>query len=256
VELLPAIDLRDGRCVRLVEGDFQRETVYDDDPVKVARSFQAAGARWIHVVDLDAARTGEPVNRAVVARIAAAVVGVAVQAGGGVRSVAAASELLSAGAARVVVGTAALEQPRLVVEMASRWPGQIAVGLDHRHGEVRVRGWTEGSGRRLADVVPEVTAAGAGPVIVTDIGRDGRMEGPDFDGLASLLATTDAAIVASGGVRDLADVEALARLGWPEGRRLAGVVVGKAIYEGRFDVAAALVAIAAATGGPEAGGRP
>jgi phosphoribosylformimino-5-aminoimidazole carboxamide ribotide isomerase len=242
VELYPAIDLRAGRCVRLVEGDFGAETVYGEDPVAVATAFAAAGARWIHVVDLDAARTGDPLNRPVIARVttAAAGWGVQVQAGGGVRDMDAAGELLTAGVGRVVVGTAAVERPDLVGEIAARWPGRVAVGLDHRGGEVRVRGWTAGGGRQVADLVPAAVAAGAAAVIVTDISRDGRLAGPDVGGLAQLVASTGAPIIASGGIRDLEDVRALVRLG------LAGAIVGKAIYEGTLDLAAALAACAAA----------
>jgi phosphoribosylformimino-5-aminoimidazole carboxamide ribotide isomerase len=248
VDLYPAIDLRGGCCVRLVEGDFARETVYGDDPVEVALAFQAAGARWIHVVDLDAARTGEPVNRPVVARIVAAVSaagGVRVQTGGGIRSVDAAAELFAAGVSRVVIGTAAVEHPELVGEVAARWPGGVAVGLDHRHGDVRVRGWTTGGGRRLVDLVPEAVAAGASAVIVTDIARDGRMEGPDTEGLAALLARTGAPIIASGGVRDVGDITDLAGVGGPApAPALVGVIAGRAIYEGRLEVAAAIEACA------------
>jgi phosphoribosylformimino-5-aminoimidazole carboxamide ribotide isomerase len=242
VELYPAIDLRDGRCVRLVEGDFAAETVYGENPVAVATAFATAGARWIHVVDLDAARTGEPVNRPVIAGIAAAAApwGVHVQAGGGVRNLDAAGDLLAAGVARVVVGTAAVENPDLVGEMAARWPGRVAVGLDHRDGEVRVRGWTAAGGRQVADLVPAAVAAGAAAVIVTDISRDGRLAGPDVGGLAQLVAGTGAPIIASGGIRDVEDVRTLAGLG------LAGAIVGKAIYEGTLDLAAALAACAAA----------
>lgn len=250
MDLYPAIDLRGGRCVRLVEGDFTRETAYSDDPVAVACAFQAAGARWIHVVDLDGARTGLPVNREVVGRIAAAVGGggVRVQAGGGVRNADDADELRAAGVARVVLGTAAVERPHLVAEIAGRWPGGVAVGLDHRDGEVRVRGWTEGGGRQVAEVVPEAIGAGAVAVIVTDIARDGRLLGPDLEGLSDLLADTGAPIIASGGVRDLADVRALARLRAAGGRALAGVIAGKAIYEGALDVGAALAECSAAAG--------
>jgi phosphoribosylformimino-5-aminoimidazole carboxamide ribotide isomerase len=240
VDLYPAIDLRGGRCVRLVEGDFGRETVYGDDPVAVALGFAEAGARWIHVVDLDAARTGDPVNRAVVAAVASALAGpgVSVQTGGGVRTVDAAAALLDAGVARVVVGTAAVEDPTLVGRIAARWPGQVAVGLDHRSGEVRLRGWTEGAGRSVADLVPEAVAAGAAAVIVTDISRDGRLAGPDVEGLTRLAAATGAPLIASGGVSSLDDVLALA--GVPG---LVGVIAGKAIYEGRLDVAAAVGAL-------------
>lgn len=211
MDLYPAIDVRGGRCVRLVGGDFSAETVYGEDPVAVARTFQAAGARWIHVVDLDAARTSEPVNRPVVLRIVDAVRGVRIQAGGGVRTLKDAQELLSAGVARVVVGTAAVERPALVAEIADQWPGQVAVGLDHRAGVAQVRGWTE-RGRPLDELVPEVVAAGASALIVTDVERDGRLVGPDLGGLSELLGLTTAAIIASGGVRTIGDIRALARL--------------------------------------------
>jgi phosphoribosylformimino-5-aminoimidazole carboxamide ribotide isomerase len=237
MDLYPAIDLRGGRCVRLIEGDFARETDYGDDPEGVARSFAAAGARWIHVVDLDAARTGDPVNRPVVGRIVSVVadLGVRIQAGGGVRSVDAASGLLDAGVARVVIGTAAVEEPGLVAETSRRWPGQVAVGLDHRDGEVRLRGWTQGAGRRVEDLVPEAVSAGASAVIVTDISRDGRLAGPDVEGLASLVASTGAPLIASGGVSSIEDIRALAAV---DG--LVGIIAGKAIYEGRFGVAEAV----------------
>jgi phosphoribosylformimino-5-aminoimidazole carboxamide ribotide isomerase len=246
VDLYPAIDLRAGRCVRLEEGDFNLETAYGDDPAAVAATFVAAGARWIHVVDLDAARTGNPVNRPSVAAITrvAGPSGVRVQAGGGVRALDDASALLDAGVARVVVGTAAIEDPDLVNRIAGRWPGQVAVGLDHRGGELRTRGWTEATGRRLIDLVPEVVAAGAAAVIVTDISRDGRLAGPDREGLSELLTVTGAPIVASGGVRDLEDVRSLAALGADKGRSLIGVIAGKAIYEGRLDVAATVASLA------------
>ena len=240
MDLFPAIDLRAGRCVRLVEGDFDRETVYGDDPVAVARSFAEAGARWIHVVDLDAALTGDPVNRPVVAAVAAAVApdGVRVQSGGGVRSVEAAAALFDAGVYRVVAGTAAVEAPSLVSDLAERWPGRVAVGLDHRAGEVRLRGWTEDGGRTVLELVPEVVRAGAAAVIVTDISRDGRLAGPDVEGLSRLAEATGAPIIASGGVSSLDDVKALAGIGG-----LEGIIAGRAIYEGRLDVAAAIAVL-------------
>lgn len=241
MDLYPAIDLRAGRCVRLVEGDFAQETVYGDDPVAVARSFAAAGARWIHVVDLDAARTGDPVNRPVVAAIAKSVApaGVRVQTGGGVRSAQDAAALLDGGVARVVIGTAAVENPSLVGEVARRWPGHVAVGLDHRGGEVRLRGWTEGAGRSVSELVPQAVEAGASAVIVTDISRDGRLAGPDVSGLSALVADTGAPIIASGGVSSLDDIVTLRSV-----PGLLGVIAGKAIYEGRLDVRAAVEALA------------
>lgn len=245
MDLYPAIDLRDGRCVRLAQGDHARETVYGDDPVAVARGFEAAGAAWVHAVDLDAARSGRPANREAVAAIAAAV-SVPVQAGGGVRDEAAAQALLGAGVARVVVGTAALEEPDLVRRLAARHPGRVAVGLDHRRGELRVRGWTEGSGATLADALVRFADAGVAAFVVTDVGRDGMLAGPDLDGLAAALAATPVDVVASGGVATLDDLRALAALE-AGGRRLAGAIVGKAIYEGRFGVEEAVGALRATT---------
>lgn len=246
VELYPAIDLRGGRLVRLVEGDFAKEKVYGDDPSSVARAFAAQGAPWIHVVDLDAARTGNPVNRALVEQIVASVT-VPVQVGGGVRSMGDAAALLGAGVTRVVVGTAAVERPELVAEIAGRWPGRVAVGLDHRDGVAQLRGWLADGGRRVADLIPEVVAAGAAAIIVTDIRRDGRLTGPDVVGLAGLLEATGAPLVASGGVASLDDLRLLAavRAG---GQGLAGAIVGKALYEGKFNVADAIAALGALHG--------
>ncbi|CAN5589629.1 1-(5-phosphoribosyl)-5-[(5-phosphoribosylamino)methylideneamino]imidazole-4-carboxamide isomerase [soil metagenome] len=240
-ELYPAIDLRDGRCVRLHQGDYGRETVYGDDPVAQAEAFAAAGAPWIHVVDLDAARTGEPVNRPAIAAIAAAV-DVPVQTGGGVRGEDAAEALLAAGVARVVVGSAAVEDPRLVSRLGERHPGQVAVGLDHRGGEVRTRGWERASGRDLFDLVAELAVPGVAAFIVTDIARDATLAGADLDGLARVLAVTEVPVIASGGVGALDDLRALASLA-VDGRRLAGAIVGKALYEGAFTVEEALSAL-------------
>jgi len=236
IELYPAIDLRGGRCVRLYQGDYGRETVYGDDPVAQALAFEAEGAAWIHVVDLDAARSGEPVNRPVVAAIAAAV-SVPVQTGGGVRDEAAAEALIDAGVARVVLGTAALEQPDLVRRLAPRFP--VAVGLDARGREVAVRGWEEGSGRDLLDVAAEFADAGVAALVVTEIGRDGTLEGPDLEGLAAVLAATRIDVIASGGVGSLDDLRALDQLSVGD-RRLAGVIVGRALYEGAFTLTDAL----------------
>ncbi len=238
MELFPAIDLRGGRCVRLYQGDYDQETVYGDDPVAVARSFASAGAPWIHVVDLDAARTGEPANRAVVGAIAAAV-DVPVQTGGGVRSEAAAQALFDAGVTRVVIGTAALDDPGLVRRLASRH--RVAVGLDVRGDRVAVRGWREDSGLALLDVLSSLGDAGAEAVVVTQIARDGTLEGPDLEGLAEVLSATQLGVGASGGVGSLAALGALAGLE-RSGRRPAGAIVGKAIYERVFTVEEAVAA--------------
>lgn len=240
MELYPAIDLRGGQCVRLVQGDYSRERVYDVDPLEVAKQFEADGAPWIHLVDLDAALTGRPENRAVIAAIAGAVA-IPVQAGGGIRDEFSAEAMLGAGVARIVLGTAALEDPGLLRRVAHRHPGRVAVGLDARHGEVAVRGWTESSGRSLADVLVEVEDAPLGAVVVTDISRDGMLGGPDLDGLSAVLAATRHPIVASGGVGNLDDLRALA-LVEAGGRMLAGAIVGTAIHEGMFSVHEAVMA--------------
>jgi phosphoribosylformimino-5-aminoimidazole carboxamide ribotide isomerase len=233
--LLPAIDLRGGRCVRLHQGDFDAETVYDDDPVRVARQFEASGAEWIHVVDLDAARTGERTHLEQI-RLVVRSVSCRIEVGGGVRSADAAQELLDAGVERVVVGTAAVERPALVEELCQLYPGRVAVGLDARGNEVAIRGWIDGSGADLVTLAQRFEGIGLAALIVTEIGRDGTLEGPAYGQLGAVLAESDIPLIASGGVGSLDDLRALARLE-AGGRRLAGVIVGRAIYEGRFGVA-------------------
>ena len=238
IELYPAIDLLGGRVVRLRQGEYADETVYGDDPVSVAREFAAAGVRWIHVVDLDAARSGDPVNRSLVAAIVSALGGeVRVQTGGGVRSLDDARELADAGVARVVMGSAAVREPALVEAASGIVP--VAVGLDHRNGEVAVHGWTEGSGVALDDALSWFPTAEV--FVITDIGRDGMLVGPDLDGLARSAELADVPVIASGGVSSLDDVVALAGIA-----NLGGVITGKAVYEGRFAVGEALDALAAA----------
>jgi phosphoribosylformimino-5-aminoimidazole carboxamide ribotide isomerase len=238
MDLYPAIDLRGGRAVRLYQGDYDRETVYNDDPVAQARAFAAEGAQWIHVVDLDAARSGRAVNRDVIADIARAV-DVPVQTGGGIRDEDSAIELLDAGVARVVLGTAALEQPALVRRLATQMP--VAVGLDARGRDVAVRGWEKGSGRDLLDVAREFADCGVAALIVTEIGRDGTLEGPDLEGLTEVLAASDVPVIASGGVGRLDDIRALTQLR-AEGRHLSGAIIGRALYEGAFTLTEALAA--------------
>ena len=241
MDLYPAIDLRDGKCVRLLQGDYARETVYGDDPVAQALAFVEAGARWIHVVDLDAARTGIGENRAVVAAIAEAV-SVPVQTGGGVRSLEAAQALFDAGVERVVIGTAALRDPDLVVTLAQQ--NRVAVGLDAKSGEVATDGWLVGSGRSVAEVAGSFADTGVDAFVVTDIGRDGTLGGPDIAGLSEILAVTQTDVIASGGVGSLDDLRELDRIE-VKGRRLSGVIAGKALYEGRLDVATAVSALGA-----------
>lgn len=236
IDLYPAIDLRDGKVVRLLQGDYDQQTTYGDDPVAVAVSFADAGAQWIHVVDLDAARSGSPVNRPVVAAIARALGGrAAVQTGGGVRTVGDAQSLADAGVARVVMGSAAVKDPSLVAAASQVVP--VAVGLDHRNGEVAVHGWTEGSGVQLADALGWFPAAAA--FVITDIARDGMLTGPDVDGLAAAARATSIPVIASGGVSSLADIAALRVV-----PGIGGIITGKAVYEGRFTVAEALQELA------------
>ena len=236
MDLYPAIDLRGGKVVQLVQGDFSREAVHADDPVEVALGFEAAGVPWLHMVDLDAARTGEAHNRELIARVCEAV-SIPVQAGGGVRSVDAARSLADAGVARVVMGTAAVEQPELVARIATSQP--VALGLDVRGREVSIRGWTEGSGLDIAVALDRLAESGATAVVVTQIKGEGLLAGPDVDGLAELLALTDLDVIASGGVGEIAHLALLDSLE-RSGRRLAGAIVGTAIYEGHVDVAEAV----------------
>lgn len=225
------------------QGDFAAETVYDDDPIAVARRFVDAGATRLHVVDLDAARTGSAANLDVIRAVCAAV-DVPVQVGGGVRDRDAAARLVDAGAARVVVGTAAVEDPALVDDLCARHPGRVAVGLDARGREVAVRGWVEGSGADLVELAVRFGETGVAALVVTEIGRDGTMTGPDVDQLGAVLAATDVPVIASGGVGTLDDLHTLAELRVGP-RALAGVVVGRAIYERRFGVGDALRALGA-----------
>jgi phosphoribosylformimino-5-aminoimidazole carboxamide ribotide isomerase len=217
--------------------------VYADDPVAQARAFAAEGAPWVHVVDLDAARTGNPRNYDLVAAVAAAV-DVPVQCGGGVRDDAAADALLERGVQRVVVGTAALERPDWVRSLAGRCPGRVAVGLDARGRDVAVRGWVQGSGHDLVDVARRFEDAGVAALVVTDIRRDGTLSGPALDQLAAALEATSVDVIASGGVGTLADLRTLSVLE-VEGRRLAGTIIGRALYEGAFRVSEAITTLEA-----------
>lgn len=233
MKIFPAIDLRDGKVVRLHKGSFDDETVYGDDPVVVARSFEAAGAEWVHVVDLDAARTGEPRNRELIRRVVESVA-IPVQTGGGVRDRASAEALIDIGVARIVLGTVAIELPELVAQLASQHPGCIAVGLDARSGVVATRGWLEGSGMSVIDLISRYEKAGVSAFIVTDIERDGTLGGPDVEGLGTLATRTAVEVIASGGVGSLDDLRSLTKTG------VGGAIVGKALYEGRFELSEAV----------------
>jgi len=230
MDLYPAIDLRAGRAVRLHQGDFDRETIYDDDPMDRARAFAAAGAQWIHVVDLDAART-QGTNRAVVVQMAKEL-DIPVQTGGGVRD----ASLLAEGVDRIVCGSIAVSNPGFTGSLIQSYPGRVAVGLDHRDGEIRTRGWEVRSGVLLHDAVQWPAFSHAASFVITNIARDATMEGPDLEGLRDAVATTSVPVVASGGVGTLDDLRALRDVG------VAGVIVGKALYENVFTLEEALAA--------------
>ena len=240
MELIPSIDLRGGRVVRLEQGDYARETRYGTDAAEVARSFAGAGARRIHVVDLDGARDGQAGNDAVVRRILAACPGVAVQVGGGMRTRERVVEILDAGAARVVIGTAALEQPDLLHELAVRFPDRMILGLDARDGKVAVRGWRETSAQTVDEVLERFLKLPLAAVLHTDIGRDGLQGGPNVEATAALARRSPFPVLASGGVGSLADLERLART-----RVIAGAIVGKALYSGAIRVDEAIARLAA-----------
>ncbi len=235
MDLFPSIDLRAGQVVRLARGDYDVQTVYGDDPVAVARgSSTRPGARWIHVVDLDAALGGGNPNLSAIEAICANVQA-RVQTGGGVRSVADASERFAAGAARVVVGSAAVEHPEVVDELSAHHPGQVAVGLDARGRDVAIHGWTDATGLDLVGLAERFDEAGVGALIVTDISRDGMLSGPALDQLATVVAAVSVPVIASGGVATTDDLRALAAFE-VDGKRLVGSIVGRAIYEHRFTV--------------------
>jgi phosphoribosylformimino-5-aminoimidazole carboxamide ribotide isomerase len=237
MQLFPAIDLRGGKVVRLHRGDYGAETVYGDDPVPVARGYEAAGAPWVHVVDLEAARGGVP-QRDLVASVAAAV-GVPLQVGGGVRTHDDAEALFAAGVQRVVVGTAAFKVPGFVGELCARHPGRVAVDLGVTpDGRVTVQGWQEALDERFDNAIRRFEGDGATAFVVTAVHQDGTLEGPDLGVLQAALAATDHEVVASGGVGRLDDLRVLRNLG------VAGVIVGRALYEGRFTIDEAVAACA------------
>jgi len=239
--LYPAIDIRGGQAVRLLEGDYARETVYDADPADAARRWAAEGAEILHVVDLDAAKAGEPVNLDAVARIAAAVE-CPIQVGGGIRSPAAAEAVLGAGAARVVIGTAALRDPEFLEAAVAEHGDRVVVSVDARNGKVSLSGWTETSELDVADAVADLSQRGVQRFLCTAIEVDGTMEGPALNELHRIAATTSAAVIASGGVGTQADLESLAKLG-AQAPNLEGAIVGRALYEHRFTVTEGIAAL-------------
>lgn len=237
--LYPAIDIRGGRAVRLFQGNFARETVYDADPVEAARRWAAEGAQFLHVVDLDGAKAGEPSNLDAVRRIATAV-SCPIQVGGGLRDAESVAAVLDAGAERVVIGTAALRDPAFLMAMIEAHGERVVVSVDARAGEVSLAGWTEAGGKGAVEVVTELSDWGVTRFLCTAIEVDGTMEGPALGQLNEIAAATEARVLASGGVGSLVDLDALARTTAPN---VEGVIVGRALYEGRFTVAGAIAAL-------------
>jgi phosphoribosylformimino-5-aminoimidazole carboxamide ribotide isomerase len=237
--LFPAIDLKDGACVRLLRGDMDAATVFNEDPADQARAFVAAGAEWLHIVDLNGAFDGQSVNSAAVRRIldVTRAAGVHVQLGGGIRAADQVAMWLADGIDRVILGTAAVKDPGLVIEACRTHPGRIAVGVDARGGRVAVEGWAETSDLAAVDLALRFEDAGVAALIYTDIERDGAMQGPNVEATVALARAVSIPVIASGGVSSLADVEAFL----PHAADgIAGVISGRAIYDGRIDLAAAL----------------
>lgn len=243
--VFPAVDIADGKCVRLLQGRFGTETVYSDDPVKVAIGFCRAGARWLHIVDLDGAKTGIPANRDLVIEVVKAA-SCPVQAGGGMRSLDDVEEVLAAGANRAVLGTVALEDPEAMAKACKRYGERIAVSLDARGGELASHGWTVGTGVPVLEAVRSFEDAGVSWFIYTDVDRDGTLSGPDVAGLMRLAETTKLPVIASGGVSSLDDLRTVARL---KNEGIAGAIVGRAFYENKFDVQGAMLAADEAAAG-------
>jgi phosphoribosylformimino-5-aminoimidazole carboxamide ribotide isomerase len=242
VILFPAIDLKNGEAVRLQQGDMARATVFHRDPAEQARAFAARGFEYLHIVDLDGAFAGRPMNAAAVERILAAV-RIPLQLGGGIRDQATIERWLAAGVTRVIIGTAAVRDPDLVTAAAKKFPGRVAVGLDTRDGKAAVQGWAEASELAALDIARRFEDAGVAAIIYTDIARDGMLKGLNLEATIALADAVAIPVIASGGLASLDDVRALLA---PRAKKLAGAVVGRALYDGRLDAAAALQLIRAA----------
>lgn len=235
--LYPAIDLKDGQCVRLLKGEMDKATVFGDDPAQQARLFAKAGCEWLHVVDLNGAFAGRPVNAEAVEAILDAV-DVPVQLGGGIRDMATIEAWLGKGLSRVILGTVAVENPGLVREAARAHPGKIAVGLDARRGRVATRGWATETDVMVTDLAAAFEDAGVAAIIYTDIDRDGAMQGPNIDATADLARATSIPVIASGGVSSMADLTALR-----DTEVISGAISGRALYDGALDLHAAIAAL-------------
>lgn len=236
--LYPAIDLKDGQCVRLLRGDMGKSTVFNDDPAAQALAFQEAGCEWLHMVDLNGAFAGQPVNAEAVGAILAAL-GIPAQLGGGIRDLETIEMWLAKGLRRVILGTVAVEDPDLVRKAARLFPGQVAVGIDARNGKVATKGWAEETDVMVSDLARRFEDAGVAAIIYTDINRDGAMQGPNIKATADLARSVSIPVIASGGVSSIADLKALKDCGAP----LDGAISGRAIYDGKIDLVQALAVL-------------
>ncbi|MCL6436826.1 MAG: 1-(5-phosphoribosyl)-5-[(5-phosphoribosylamino)methylideneamino]imidazole-4-carboxamide isomerase [Leptolyngbyaceae cyanobacterium HOT.MB2.61] len=239
MHVIPAIDLLEGRCVRLYQGNYEQAQTFDENPVAVARQWAAEGASWIHVVDLDGAKAGHPVNLSAIEAIACAV-DVPIQVGGGLRDRQSVVALLNRGVRRIILGTVAVEQPNLVSQLCEEFPGQIVVGIDARNGKVATRGWVETSEVMATDLAQQMAARGVTAIIYTDIHRDGTLQGPNLEALRELASNIDVPVIASGGVSSLTDLFNLLAL---EPMGVTGVIVGRALYAGNISLKEALRAV-------------
>lgn len=237
--LFPAIDLKNGQCVRLEQGDMARATVFNLDPAAQAKSFAAQGFEYLHVVDLDGAFAGKPMNAGAVETMLKAVA-VPLQLGGGIRDLATVEAWLAKGVARVIIGTAAVRDPELVKNAARKFPGRVAVGLDARDGKVAVEGWAETSQVTALEIAQRFEDAGVAAIIFTDIARDGLLKGLNLDATIALADRISIPVVASGGLASIEDIRAMLT---PRAKQLAGAIAGRALYDGRLDAAAALALI-------------
>jgi len=242
VILFPAIDLKEGLAVRLEQGDMARATVFNTDPALQAVAFEQMGFDYLHIVDLDGAFAGKPVNRASVDRILSTA-GCKVQLGGGIRDMATVEGWLSRGVTRVIIGTAAVHNPGLVKDAAKKFPGKVAVGLDARDGKVAVQGWAEISELSALDIARRFEDAGVAAIIYTDVSRDGMLKGLNLDATVALADSISIPVIASGGLASIGDIKALLE---PRAKKLAGAIAGRALYDGRLDAAEALKLIRAA----------
>jgi phosphoribosylformimino-5-aminoimidazole carboxamide ribotide isomerase len=234
VLLIPAIDLKDGRCVRLRQGRMDDETVFSDDPVKMAGRWVSAGARRLHLVDLNGAFAGEPVNAEAIRAITAGDPGLPIQVGGGIRDEATIAAYLQAGVSYCIIGTQAVKEPDLVARACKAFPGHIIVGLDAREGQVAVNGWAEITEHRVEDLAKRFEDYGVSAIVYTDIGRDGMMTGPNLEATRALAEAVSTPVVASGGITNLEDVRALCAVA---GSGITAAITGRAIYEGTLDFA-------------------